>query len=150
MITRTAIVLFISIVFSHSSFTQNLTIFKSEKSVDETASMIVNVIKEGDLIFFETVNHDEIASTRGVSMKATRSILFEDPDLTTTLINCQQTAALDLPLEILVWEENGDVYIGFIDPKFMVKRFMIQGCDEVIIELSRLMVRVTTDAMRQL
>lgn len=118
--------------------------------MDVTTEMIIQVIKDRDLIFFETVSHDEIATARGLSLSPTRSILFEDPDLTTTLIGCQQTAALDLPLEILVWEEHGDVYIGYIDPKFMVKRFMIQDCDATIEELTRLMVRITMDAMRQL
>lgn len=110
----------------------------------------MKVIQEEGLMLFEMVNHDELAASRGVKLPPTRSILFEDTELTTALINCQQTVALDLPLEILVWEENGDVYIGFIDPRFMVKRFLIKDCDEVIDELSRLMVRVTMDAIRQL
>lgn len=129
---------------------QNLTIYRSDKSVDETAQKIVEVIQEKGLLLFETVSHDEIAQNRGVQMSPTRSILFEDPDLITTLIKCQPTVALDLPLEILVWEENEDVYVGFIDPKFMIKRFMITGCEETVQELTMLMVRITTDAMRQL
>lgn len=129
---------------------QNLTIYRSDKSVEETTQKLVETIKEKGLIFFETVSHDEIARERGIQISATRSVLFEDPDLTTTLINCQQTAALDLPLEILVWEVGGDVYIGFMDPKFMIKRFMITECDETIEALTKLMVRVSMDTLRQL
>lgn len=130
---------------------QNLTIYRSEKSVPETVARIIEVIesKEG-LIFFETVSHDEIAQERGLNLAPTKSILFEDPVLTTTLINCQQTAALDLPLEILVWEEHGDVYIGFMDPKFMIRRFMITDCDETIQKMTSLMIRVAMDALREM
>ncbi|MFT6867125.1 MAG: hypothetical protein ACJA08_001964 [Cyclobacteriaceae bacterium] len=127
---------------------QNLTIYKSSIGVQETTDKIVSIIKKQELIFFETVSHDEIAKLRGIEISPTRSILFEDPDLSTALISCQQTTALDLPLEILVWEEYGDVYIGFMDPKFMKKRFMIMGCDETIDALTKLMVRVTNDALR--
>ncbi|REE02174.1 DUF302 domain-containing protein [Marinoscillum furvescens] len=130
---------------------QNLSVYRSEADVDETVNRLVAVIEQdADLIFFETVHHDDIARERGLKLAPTRSILFEDPTLTTQLINCQQTAALDLPLEILVWEEHGDVYIGFVDPKFMKRRFMITSCDDTIQALSRLMVKVTMDAIRKL
>ncbi|MFY0600835.1 MAG: DUF302 domain-containing protein [Cyclobacteriaceae bacterium] len=139
-------------IFSFCAFfsvhAQNLTVYKSPRGVDETTEKIVSLIEEQNLIFFETVSHDKIAEERGKKISPTRSILFEDPDLTTTLISCQQTTALDLPLEILVWEEYGDVYIGFIDPKFMKKRFMILGCDETINAMTKLMVKLANDALR--
>ena len=127
---------------------QNLTVYKSDKSVDETTEKIISVINDHGLIFFETVEHHTIAKERGKELSPTNSILFEDPDLVTRLIACQQTTALDLPLEILVWEEYGDVYIAFVDPKYMKKRFMVLGCDEIIDELTKLMIKVTNDAIR--
>ncbi len=143
---RLITLIFIFVAFQINA--QNLTIYKSSLDVEATTNKIVDIIKQQGLIFFETVSHDEIAKNRGKEIAPTRSILFEDPDLTTALISCQQTTALDLPLEILVWEEYGDVYIGFMDPKFMKKRFMIIGCDETVDALTRLMVRVTNDALR--
>lgn len=128
---------------------QNLTIYKSNISVDKTTEKLVSVIKEQGLIFFETVSHDKIAADRGKEIAPIRSVLFEDPDLTTDLIVCQPTTALDLPLEILVWEEYEDVYIGFVDPKFMKKRFMVLGCDETIDKMSKLMIKVTNDVLRE-
>ena len=130
---------------------QNLTVYRSEKTVDETVDKLIAIIEEdSELIYFETVSHDEIAKERGLELPPTRSILFEEPDLTTSLLLCQPTAALDLPLEIIVWEEYEDVYIGFMDPKFMKRRFMITDCDEVITQLTGVMTKVTMDALRQL
>lgn len=139
-------ILFIALNISLSA--QNLTVYKSSNNVDKTAAKIVEIIEERELIFFEIVAHDQIAAERGKKISPTRSILFEDPDLTTELISCQQTTALDLPLEILVWEEYGDVYIGFIDPKLMKKRFVLLGCDETIEALSKLMIKISNDALR--
>jgi uncharacterized protein (DUF302 family) len=142
---------FVFISISIIGKTQNLTVYRSEKSVIETVEAITTEITQREeLIFFETVSHDEIAKERGLKLAPTKSILFEDPALTTILINCQQTAALDLPLEILVWEESGDVYIGFIDPKYMVRRFMIDGCDDTIKQLSALLIRVSVGALKNL
>ncbi|MEQ8552527.1 MAG: DUF302 domain-containing protein [Cyclobacteriaceae bacterium] len=143
--------LILLIFCSVSLIGQNLSVYRSEKSVDETVGKIVEIINsDTSLIFFETVAHDSIAMERGLELSPTRSILFEEPRLTTELINCQQTAALDLPLEIIVWEEYGDVYIGFMDPKFMRRRFMIDGCDDTIQGLAGIMTKVAMDAIRQL
>lgn len=127
---------------------QNLTIYRSANSVDSTVSKIVEVIKASDLIYFETVSHDEIAREKDVEIAPTRMILFEDPDLMIQLISCRQTTALDLPMKILVWEENKDVYIGFFDPKVMKKRFLLQGCEDVIAEMSKLQIRLINEVLR--
>lgn len=127
---------------------QTLSIYKSQKDVVRTTEIIEGIIKKKGLIFFETVSHDEIAKERGVTIPPMREILFEDGDLTTALIECQPTTALDLPLKILVWEEHGDVYLAYIDPQFMKKRFMLQGCEEIIDDMGKLLARLTIDATR--
>ncbi len=130
------------------SYSQNLSIYKSKKGVEETTQALVQLIKDRGLVFFETVSHEEIAKERGIVIPPTKVILFEDSELTSKLITCQQTTALDLPLKILIWEENEDVYIGFINPSDMEKRFMLNDCHDTIEALSRLMIRLVTDVMR--
>ena len=138
-------------LLSFGSFSQNLTIYRSTETVDKTVEKIIDQIKSIDgLIYFETVSHDAIAKQRGQKLDPTRSILFEDPNLSTQLLSCRQTAALDLPLEIIVWEELDEVYIGFIDPKYMIRRFMITDCDEVINQLTRLMIKISMNAIREM
>lgn len=136
------------IVFSLSSFGQGMTIYKSPRNVEETVERIVEIIKKKKLVFFETVNHDKVASDYGVEIAPTRMILFEDPNLMIELVSCRQTTALDLPMKILVWEENTDVYIGFFDPKVMKKRFMLHECDDIITSMSRLKVRIVNEALK--
>lgn len=129
---------------------QDLTVYRSDKGVVETAKFIEKAIIDQGLVFFNTISYDSVARTRGKQLQPTRSILFEDPELVTELLSCQQTVALDLPLEIIVWEENGDVYIGYMDPRFMLKRFMVSGCDNTLDALSKLMLKVIMNAIRQL
>ncbi|MEQ9404660.1 MAG: DUF302 domain-containing protein [Cyclobacteriaceae bacterium] len=138
--------LLLTLVFTVNA--QNLTIYRSSMSVEETTEKLVNVINEQNLVYFETVIHDEIAKDRNFELPPTRVVLFEDPDLTTRLIKCNQTTALEMPLKMLVWEENQDVYIGFVDPKLMSKRFLLQGCDEVLEDLARMMVKLANTVIR--
>ncbi|GAB4239902.1 MAG: hypothetical protein Tsb0034_16060 [Ekhidna sp.] len=128
---------------------QSLTIYKSSRSVDGTVDRIIEIIKQKELVLFETVDHDMVARKYGVDIPPTRMILFEDPNLMIKLVSCRQTTALDLPMKILVWEENEDVYIGFFDPKVMKKRFMLHECDDIITSMSRLKVRIVNEALRE-
>ena len=136
------------LAITHLCNGQNLTIFKSSNSVSQTTEKLVSLIKQHELVYFETVVHDEIASKRNLEISPTRVVLFEDPDLITGLIQCNQTTALDLPLKILVWEENEDVYIGFVDPKLMSKRFLLQDCDDLLDDLARLMLKLANNVIR--
>lgn len=129
---------------------QQLTIYRSTKSVETTTQVLEDIIRQEGLIFFETVSHDQIAKTKGLNLPPTRSILFEEPTLITTLLQCQQTTALDLPLEIIVWEEEGDVFIGFMDPRLMTKKYLMNGCEETLDQLSKLMIKVAMNTIRQL
>ena len=126
-----------------------MTVYKSQLSVDETVDKIVETINLKKLVHFETVNHDSVAAEYGVEIPPTRMVLFEDPNLMIELLSCRQTTALDLPMKILVWEENTDVYIGFFDPKVMKKRFMLQECDDIISSMSRLKVRIVNEILKE-
>lgn len=136
------------IISSRILFGQTLSIYQSPRSVEETTAQVVHTIKSSDLVFFEVVEHDKIAAERGVTINKMQEVLFEDGGLTTSLIECQPTTALDLPLKILVWEENEDVYMAFIDPKFMKKRFMLSDCEEIVDDMGRLLARVVVDSLR--
>ena len=127
---------------------QDLSIYKSKQSVAVTTRALVQLINDSDLTFFDSISYEKIAQEHGVSIFPTKVVMFEDPELTKQLIACQPTTALDLPLKIIVWEEVGDIYIGFIDPRDMRKRFMLSECDGTIDQLSRLMIRLVTDVMR--
>lgn len=145
-----SIIAAILIVVSLGLRSQTLTIYRSDTTVDVTVEKLVESIKARDLVYFETVDHDAIAASQGVEIPPTRMILFEDPKLMIELISCAQTTALDLPMKILVWEENSDVYIGFFDPKVMKKRFMLQGCEDIISNISRLKIRIVNEVLKEL
>ena len=128
---------------------QQMTVYKSSMTVEETVNRIMETIEQKKLVHFETVNHDKVAAEYGVEIPPTRMILFEDPNMMIELVSCRQTTALDLPMKILVWKENSDVYIGFFDPKVMKKRFMLQECDDIISSMSRLKVRIVNEVLKE-
>jgi uncharacterized protein (DUF302 family) len=129
---------------------QNMTVYKSSGSVAQSTEVLIKVIKEKNLKYFETVAHHEIAKERGTDILPTNVIIFEDATLSSKLITCEQTSALDLPLKIMVWEEHGDVYIGYFDPVLMRRKFLIDGCDDTLKAMSGMLSRLVNESIRAL
>ena len=129
-------------------YAQNLTVFRSNVSVQQTVQSLIKVIQTKGYKYFETVEHDKIARDRNVKISPTQVIIFEDVELSSQLIVCEQTSALDLPMKVMVWEEHGDVYIGYLDPILMRRKYLIDGCDETLKNMSSMMSRVVNETLR--
>jgi uncharacterized protein (DUF302 family) len=128
---------------------QNMTVYKSDVSVKETTELLIKIIKEKELKFFETVPHHIIAKERSTDIPPTNVVIFEDATLSSKLISCEQTSALDLPLKIMIWEEHGDVYIGYFDPILMRRKFLIDGCDDTLKSMSILITRIVNECLKR-
>lgn len=74
-------------------------------------------------------------------------LIFGNPRGGTPVMKCAQTAGIDLPLRILVWEdEGGTVRVGYKDPEEMKDRHGIKGCDEVLRNRKGVLENRTSDA----
>ncbi|MFT6135741.1 MAG: hypothetical protein ACJAZM_002240 [Cyclobacteriaceae bacterium] len=125
-----------------------MTVYRSKTSVEETTNNLISLIKQKELKLFEVVYHQDIAIERGTEIDTTNVILFEDVMLSSALILCEQTSALDLPLKIIVWEEHEDVYIGYFDPLLMRRKYLIDGCDETLKKMSGVISRLINESLR--
>ena len=126
---------------------QELTVYGSPYSVDSTLMKIYEVIEKND---FEIVGKKEYASAKEEKkfLGKIYVISFETP-AEKDLMSCAPTAMLDMPLKLILWNEYGDAYIGFMQTDEMKKRFMIKDCDEVLTLLNRAMLKVVNDVIRK-
>ena len=76
----------------------------SHHSVDETVARLEALLKEKGVKLFCVVDHSGEAAAAGLSMPTTRLLIFGSPKAGTPIMLAAPTAALDLPLKILVAE----------------------------------------------
>ena len=74
-------------------------------------------------------------------------IEFEIPEIY-ELAACEPTAMLDMPLKVILWEEEGDPYIGYMRTHELKKRFLATHCEDILRTLNKAMIRVVNDAIR--
>ena len=106
---------------------------KSPHDVKSTADRLEDILKQKGMTVFIRINHAEGAQKVGQDLRPTEVIIFGNPKVGTPLMQCSQTAAIDLPQKALVWEDaKGQVWLSYNDPNYLANRHGIRGCSDVI------------------
>ena len=95
----------------------------SRYSVDETVSRIEALLKDKGVKLFTVVDHSGEAAAAGIEMHPTKLLIFGSPKAGTPVMLAAPSAALDLPLKILVAEgADGKVLLSWNDPEWLQRR----------------------------
>jgi uncharacterized protein (DUF302 family) len=95
----------------------------SRHSVDETVEKLKTVLKSKGVTLFALVDHSGEAEKVGLKMPPTKLLIFGNPKGGTPLMLAGPSAALDLPLKILVAEDpQGEVWISYNSPDYLKER----------------------------
>lgn len=81
---------------------------RSPWSVAETVTRLVSAIEGGGAKLFATIDHSAEAERVGLSLRDTKVLVFGSPAVGTPLMQEKPLIALDLPLKVLVWQDNDD------------------------------------------
>ena len=95
----------------------------SHHSVDETVEKLMQILRAKGIALFALVDHSGEAEKAGIKMHPTKLLIFGSPKLGTPLMLAAPRAAIDLPLKILVWEdEKGKVWVSYNSPSYLRER----------------------------
>ncbi|UXP31350.1 DUF302 domain-containing protein [Reichenbachiella agarivorans] len=132
---------------SFSAWSQDPTIYVSPHSVDETLSNVYIGIDNNGHKYLNTHFYETDSIDQGEFKGKVYVVDFTLRNLN-KIISCEPTIALDIPLKIMVWEEDGDVYLAYINPFVYKKRYFIMGCDDLLDEYNKSIIRIVNDAIR--
>ena len=95
----------------------------SAQSVDETISRLKDLLNAKGITLFALVDHSGEAAKAGMQMPNTKLLIFGNPRAGTPIMLATPSAAIDLPLKILVAEDTGGrVTVSFNDPAWLERR----------------------------
>ena len=93
------------------------------RSVDATVARLQDLLKAKGIALFALVDHSGEAAKAGMQMPNTKLLIFGNPRAGTPIMLAAPSAAIDLPLKILVAEDSaGRVSISFNDPAWLQRR----------------------------
>jgi uncharacterized protein (DUF302 family) len=95
----------------------------SNHSVDETVTKLKDILLAKGVKLFALVDHSGEAEKVGMKMRNTKLLIFSSPKAGTPLMLGVPSAAIDLPLKILVWQDADDkVWISYNSPGYLRER----------------------------
>jgi uncharacterized protein (DUF302 family) len=105
--------------------TENGIISKPSKySVPETLHRLETILASKNVKVFAVVDHSGEAEKAGLKMPPTQLLIFGNPKGGTPVMLAAPTAAIDLPLKALAWEDaSGKVWLSYNDPAYIQRRF---------------------------
>lgn len=100
----------------------------------------MSIIKSKGLTLFARIDHQENAAGVDLKLRATEVIIFGNPKIGTLLIQCSQEAAIDLPQKVLIRKgADNKTWISYNNPEYIKNRHNIEGCDQVIKKISKVL-----------
>lgn len=95
----------------------------SRRSVDDALERLRGLLDSKALTLFALVDHSGEAERVGQRLPNTKLVVFGSPSAGTPLMVASPLSALDLPLKILIWEdETGATFISYNSPAYLGSR----------------------------
>jgi uncharacterized protein (DUF302 family) len=129
---RTLIALLMALALPLSaSAAEDLMTKPSKYSVKETLDRLTAALKDKGIAPVARVDHAAAAKAAGLELKPTEVLLFGNPKLGTPLMQANRHIAIDLPMRVLAWEDDGGkVFIAYTRPEALKARYKIEGREE--------------------
>jgi uncharacterized protein (DUF302 family) len=98
----------------------------SKSSFSDTFNRLESVVSSKGLTIFARIDFSGDAERAGLKMSPARMLIFGSPKAGTPLMVASPTLALDLPLKVLVsQDESGRVTLSYNSPEYLKERHNI-------------------------
>jgi uncharacterized protein (DUF302 family) len=112
-------------------------------TVAEVVDRLRALLDAKNVTTFAVIDQAAAARTAGLTLRDTVLVVFGDPASGTPVMVAAPLAAVDLPLKVVIWDDNGQSVVSYRDP---VALAVEQGAPEELTGPLRA-VHVLTDAL---
>lgn len=127
----------------------DLIVKKSPHSVPETLDRLADALKARGIAVAARVDHAGAAAKSGMSLRPTAVLIFGNPKLGTPLMQANQKVGLDLPMKVLVWQdESNQVWLAYAKPERLKADHGLQGQDSTLQQMAKALAGLTDEAIQ--
>jgi uncharacterized protein (DUF302 family) len=90
---------------------------------EETMNRFEAAVRAQGMTVFAHIDHAAGAAAVGLSLRPTDLLIFGNANGGTPLMQSNPTTGIDLPLKVLVWQDEvGDTWLSYNDPSWVANR----------------------------
>jgi uncharacterized protein (DUF302 family) len=120
-----------------ASSTEVIVVRKSRYTYTETIARLSRAIEGAGNTIFITIDQSAAAVAAGLTLRPTSLIVFGNPKGGTPLMEAFPLVALELPIKVLIWEDDGVVSVAYTPASEIAQRYGIPGADPRIAAMDR-------------
>ena len=91
-------------------------------AVAETVTKLTDLVEDRGMEVFAIIDHSGEATRHGLDLRDTKLVIFGSPTGGTPVMQASPLAALDLPLKVLIWDDDGQTKVSFTSPEVLATR----------------------------
>jgi uncharacterized protein (DUF302 family) len=95
----------------------------SPRSVTATVTRLTELVAAKGMELFAEIDQRAEASQVGLELRETVLVLFGSPAAGTPVMAAAPLAALDLPLKVLIWDDEGQAKVSYTAPEALARRY---------------------------
>lgn len=112
-----------SLTGAHAMAQEGITTIKSNYGPKETMDRLEAEVRSKGLTVFAHIDHAAGAAQVGLPLRPTDLLIFGNAKGGTPLMQANQEIGIDLPLKILVWQDQaGTTWLSYNDSSWLAKR----------------------------
>jgi uncharacterized protein (DUF302 family) len=127
-----------------------LKIYPSNHGSENTIQKVLTAITNRGFSGVTQIDHSAAAKTAGLTLRPTEVFIFGNAKSGTPLMQSAPSVGIDLPLKILVWEdETSKTWLAYNDPNWIAQRHGITGkADQILRAMSEVLDEIAAEATK--
>src|SRR5215469_9123872 len=97
----------------------------SPRTFADTVSRLTSILAAKGMKTFAVIDQRAEAQSAGLDLRDTTLVLFGNPAAGTPVMTAAPFAALDLPLKLLIWADDGQVKVSYVAPTELARRYRL-------------------------
>ncbi|HTZ93052.1 MAG TPA: DUF302 domain-containing protein [Streptosporangiaceae bacterium] len=95
----------------------------SPRPFAETVSRLTELVEAKGMKVFSIIDQRAEALSAGLDLRDTTLVVFGSPAAGTPVMAAAPLSALDLPLKVLIWADDGQVKVSYVAPDELGSRY---------------------------
>jgi uncharacterized protein (DUF302 family) len=97
----------------------------SPRPFSDTVSRLRSMLDAKGMKTFAVIDQRGEARSTGLDLRDTTLVLFGNPAAGTPVMATAPLSALDLPLKLLIWADDGQVKVSYVPPAELARRYQL-------------------------
>ena len=139
--------LFISVSFSAQSEDYSSFTTKSQYDFKQTIRRLKKNFKANNIAIFAEIDHTKAAKKAGENLLPATVLVVGNPKVGTSLMQENPKAAIELPLKVLVYEEDGIVQVRYKFVSLLVSDYKLERVEQVTQKIDIAMGKIIAESV---